>query len=261
MRTNVQRNVRIAACSSLLLLSALGAAGQGTFQNLDFEDTTITAVLVNPFSGYYAYVATVPGWTWSPLGNAVGTLDTVSFNNVALDSPAVTLHGTDSPYAPALAGNYSILLQGGSQLFPTQYVGGAWISQTGQIPGNAQSLIYFGGGLQVSFNGQSLSPIALDRTPTYTKWGVDISPYAGQTGELRFAVPRLGGSMLDEIQFSSSAVPEPSVLSLSVLGFALVLATTRWANLTRQPTPGVRLVAYLALLARRGCAGRSSGAR
>jgi hypothetical protein len=241
MRTTIRRNVQTAACSSLLLLSALGAAGQGTFQNLGFENTTLTVTLINPWGPYYATNATVPGWAWSP-HETFGFGDpntTVAFDNMALDSAAVTLHGINS-YGPVLSGNYSIMLQGGSQFLPQQY-GGASIFQTGSIPVTAQSLIYLGGAaLQVSFNGQSLSPVALGTTPSYTRWGIDISPYAGQSGELRFAVPWLTTSMLDGIRFSSSPVPEPSVLSLSLLGFVLVPAITRWANRSRRPTPGER---------------------
>jgi hypothetical protein len=152
-------------------------------------------------------------------------------NDIALDSAAVTLQGANSPYAPALQGNYSIALQGGSQFIPPEYPHGASIYQTGSIPLTAQSLLYLGNfALQVSFNGQSLSPVALENAPTYTKWGIDISPYAGQTGELRFAVPWLNSSMLDGIQFSNRPVPEPSALSLSILGFVLVAAFTRRSN-------------------------------
>ena len=259
MRTTFQGNVQTAACSSLLLLSALGAAGQSTFQNLGFENTSLSVVLINP--GYpisfYATNATVPGWAWSP-HQTFGYGDpntTVSFNNEALDSPAVTLHGGDSYYL-SLSGTYSILLQGGSQFYPQQS-GGASVFQTGLIPVTARSLIYLGGaGLQVSFNGHSLSPVALQTAPSYTKWGIDISPYAGQSGELRFAVPWLGGSMLDGIQFSNGAVPEPSAISLSILGFVLVAAFTRWPKQLRQPTPGERRAPIRPSFARRGCAWR-----
>jgi hypothetical protein len=260
MRTNIQRSVQKAACSGLLLLSALGAAGQGTFQNLGFENTTLTVILINP--GYpfpfYTTNATIPGWAWSPRGNAgYGDPNTiVSFNERALDSTAVTLHDMSDLSARALAGHYSILLQGGSQFFPQQY-GGASIFQTGLIPDTAQSLMYLGGAaLQVSFNGQSLTPVALETTPSYTTWGINISAYAGQSGELRFAVPWLATSLLDGIQFSSSAVPEPSVLSLSLLGFVLVPAIKRWANRSRQPAPEERLLRSRMPLARRGCARR-----
>ena len=94
MTTTIERRIETAAGSTLLLLSALSAGGQGTFQNLGFENTTITAILVNPLNEHYAYIATVLGWTWSPLGNAVsGHLDAISLNDIALDAVAVTRHG------------------------------------------------------------------------------------------------------------------------------------------------------------------------
>ena len=218
----------------MLLLSAVGAAGQSAFQNLGFENTTLTGFLVNPFGPSYTTNATVPGWAWGPhetfgFGDANTT---VAFNNAALDSAAVTLHGTNSPFEPVLAGKYSILLQGGSP-FILPASGGALIFQTGQIPVDAQSLIYLGNAaLQVFFNGQRMSPVTLDSTPTYTRWGIDISPYAGLSGELRFAVRWLASSMLDGIQFSPSPVPEPSAVSLSILGLVLVAALNR--RLTNQ---------------------------
>jgi hypothetical protein len=243
MRTTIQRNVQAAACSSLLLLSALGAAGQGTFQNLDFEDTTLTVILINPWGPYYATNATVPGWT----------PNTVAFNTIALDAAEVTLHGAD-PYHPSLSGTYSILLQGGSQWIPPEYTHGASIFQTGQIPATAQSLIYLGNAaLQVSFNGQSLSPIALESGPSYTTWGIDISPYAGQSGELRFAVPWLTSSMLDGIDFLSFAVPEPSALSISLIGLLLVARYTGSIK-SPQPAPRERLCSKRLPPTRRGCA-------
>ena len=239
------------------MVVSLQLAGNGYaqgFANLGFETTTITPVV---FPGGTRYTATVPGWTWTPSGNGVnGDPNSVGFNEYALDSPAVSLEGTDSSIAPAIQGNYSILLQGGSQFYPQQG-GGASVFQTGLIPVTARSLIYLGGaGLQVSFNGHSLSPVALQTAPSYTKWGIDISPYAGQSGELRFAVPWLSESILDGIQFSSGSVPEPSAPSLSILGFALVGAFTRWPK-SRQPTSGERRAAIRASLDRqRGCAWR-----
>jgi len=235
MKALFQRNVQTAAYSGFLLLSALGAAGQVAFQNLGFEDTTITPILVNPLSGFYRSIATLPGWTWSPFSNYVNQDPTaVSFNDRPIDAPGVTLQGT-GPNAvyPALSGNYSVLLLGGSMFVgPTN--GGASVFQTGLIPDTAKSLIYLGGAsLEVSFAGQSLSPIALESTPNYTEWGVDISPYAGQSGELRFAVPWESGSMLDGIQFSPNPIPEPSVLSLSLIGFGFVVAFTQRARRLR----------------------------
>jgi hypothetical protein len=196
--------------------------GQGTFQNLGFETTMITPVV---FPGGTRYTATVPGWAWTPPGNFVnGDPNSVVYNDVALDSPAVSLQGTASPFAPAIAGSYSILLQGGSQFMPSSSYSAIW--QSGQIPTDAQSLIYWGGALQVTFNGQPLAPVAIGSTASYTIWGMDISAYAGQTGELRFTKPWLptnfsAGALLDNIQFAS--VPEPSALALCGVYLFLLL--------------------------------------
>src|SRR5690349_14284282 len=101
------RKSRTTACSSLLLLCALGAAGQGTFQNLSFENTTLTAFLVNPLSGFYRTNATIPGWNWSPqfTGGIGDPTTAVAFNDQALDAPAVTLHGASSGFFSAIGGN------------------------------------------------------------------------------------------------------------------------------------------------------------
>ena len=225
------RKSRTTACSSLLLLWALGAAGQGNFQNLDFENTTLTSFLVNPLSGYYITNATMPGWNWSPhstFGNGDPNT-TVSLNNMALDAPAVTLHNAGS-FRPAIQGNYSVLLQsasyvGGIYIYGTN--GGGSIFQTGLIPPSSQALLYSGGSsIQVWFNGQQLPSFALRNEANYTVWGVDVSPYAGQSGELRFSAIWPSANMLDDIRFSTTAVPEPSVLGLCGV-FALCLFALR----------------------------------
>jgi hypothetical protein len=197
---------------SLQLAEKVYAQG---FVNLRFETTTITPVV---FPGGTRYVATVPGWSWTPPGNFVnGDPNSVGYNELALDSPAVNLQGTNSPFAPSIQGMYSILLQGGSQFVPSTSYSAIW--QTGQIPATSESLIYWGGALQVTFNGQPLTPVAISSTANYTVWGMDISAYAGQTGELRFSKPWLptnfsDGALLDNIHFSSIPAPEPSAFVL-----------------------------------------------
>jgi len=136
MRTRIQSQAWLAAGFGLFL-SAAGAVGQGTFQNLNFENTTLTVTLINPGYPYpyYATNATIPGWSWSPHGNS-GYGDpntTVSFNEMALDAAAVTLHGPGS-FRPVLSGNYSLLLQGGSQYLPPEYHRGASIFQRDRFP-------------------------------------------------------------------------------------------------------------------------------
>lgn len=199
-----------------LLAGAQGGHAQG-FVNLDFENTTITPVV---FPGGTRYTATVPGWTWTPGGNFLnGDPNSVDYNDFALSSPAVNLEGADfgSPYT-AIEGNYSIYIQGG------YYNGarGSTIGQTGQIPLNAQSISYWGGNFQVTFNGHLLSFNPLNTYATYSVWAADISAYAGQTGQLLFTCSDYNAGMLDNIQFSSSSVPEPSELCLIGIGALLL---------------------------------------
>jgi len=207
-------------CLSLALMILWGeiASGQG-FMNLGFENTTLTGVLVNSDSGYYDTNATIPGWDWSPHANA-GYSDpntTVAFNDITLDSSGVTLHGTNDPTGfQALRGRYSILLQGGSQFVSSSSY--ASIGQTGQVPSSAESITYWGGALQVTFNGQPLTFNAMSNAPTFSVWVADISAYAGQTGLLLFTAPWQTTAMLDNIQFSTSPAPEPGTLSLIIYG-------------------------------------------
>jgi hypothetical protein len=183
------------------------------FTNLNFETTTITTVV---FPGGDRYTATVPGWTGFGQNFVNGDPNSVALNDIALDNPAVTLQGTNSPFAPAIQGKYSILLQGGTMY--AQSTNGASIGQTGQIPLTARSITYWGNALQVTFDGQMLSFVAISNAPNYTIWGADISAYAGQTGQLLFTEPWQNEGLLDNIQFSSSPVPEPNVFGLFALG-------------------------------------------
>jgi hypothetical protein len=213
--------IKIAILSLLLTGLQLGFS-QG-FVNLNFENTTITTIH-NP--GGDSYTATIPGWTVNTFNYVNGDPNSIPYNDIALDSPAVNLEGTNSPIPSvrAIQGKYSIFLQGGDNAGSTT---GASIGQTGQIPVTAQSITYWGSSLQVAFNGLPLIFNAIGSTPNYTIWGADISAFAGQTGQLLFTTPWLNSGMLDNIQFSTTAVPEPSAVALTALG-ALLLGFRRW---------------------------------
>lgn len=200
-------------CFALVLLCCEVASGQG-FVNLGFENTRLTRFLVNPYQpDFYATNATLPGWNWSP-HTTFGFGDpntTVAFNDLALSSAGVFLEGTNffAPYS-AIQGNYSIFLEGASY----NGGGGSTIGQTGQIPADAKSITYWGGNFQVSFDGQPLFFTDISNALSYAVWTADISAYAGQTGELLFTCAEHNAGMLDNIQFSSLPVPEPSTLSI-----------------------------------------------
>jgi hypothetical protein len=70
-----------------LLLSAGGALGQGTFQNLDFESATLVPI---PGDGYnrVQFAQAFPGWTGSLGGYPVTAALT---NNVFLDTAGIAI--------------------------------------------------------------------------------------------------------------------------------------------------------------------------
>jgi hypothetical protein len=202
--------------------------GQGTFQNLNFESATIVP---DPSSPYYPYAvfasSAIPGWV-AYIGGSQQT--DIIHNTVSLGAAAISIHDTTSSFQP-IQGNYSVLLQPSSGGPPTT----AAIGQIGQIPSTAVSLIFYGTTtMQVTFDGQSLSLIQLGSAPGYQIVGADISAFAGQTGELRFLMmtnPQFGlMSYLDNIQFSTSPIPEPSTIGLFTLGGLFL----RWRFTRRQ---------------------------
>ncbi|MDE3067564.1 MAG: hypothetical protein KGJ60_08430 [Verrucomicrobiota bacterium] len=103
------------------------------------------------------------------------------------------------------------------------------ISQTGVVPGDAQSLLFqlVLNGMSVSLDGQDVLLVALSsgiypNGIDYTEYGADISAFAGRAEKLTF----LGGGTIDDIQFSSQPISEPFALSLIFLAGG-VLASLR----------------------------------
>ena len=202
-------------------LMNLNGFSQG-FVNLGFEKAVINISGAPQFQTYASNA--IPGWTAYISGAAQTTL---AYNAISLGSAAISIHDTNDVY-PKIQGVYFILLQSASQAFPLGPQS-AGIGQTGQIPVWAMTMSfwgYFGGSL--SFNNQSLSYLQTGSAANYNIWTVDISAFAGQTGELLFTVPfpnpyfGYGNSArIDNIQFSSTAVPEPGTLALVALGASL----------------------------------------
>jgi hypothetical protein len=214
--------MKIGSKISILLLAICQNGWAQGFINLDFEHPNLPLM---PVGGFLSATNAIPGWTAyldeTPQGG-------IGYDGVSLGGAAVTLDDTNATsLAPApIQGNYSILLQGAT------YTGGAGnptnasVGQTGTIPTGAQSLTFWGSQFQVTFNGQVLSLVDISNALNYTVWGSDISSFAGQTGQLLFTavadIPFASGGLLDNIQFSSLPVPEPTEFALGVLG-ALIL--------------------------------------
>ena len=192
-------------------------SGQG-FVNLNFEQAIIVTDPSVPYYPYGVYASNaLPGWT------TIGFLSPtyILYNDISLGATSITLCGTNSPYSPSsLDGRFSIDLYGGVE----GPASGASISQTGLVPTNAVSIRFiaqglaqpFGGPLLVSLGGQNISYSTISTGPNYTVYGGDISVFAGQIAQLTFNTPQGNNNYweLDDIQFSSLPVPEPSVLSL-----------------------------------------------
>ena len=212
-----------------LLLVSLSAFSQG-FINLNFEQAQFLkdAGGAYPFSVYASNA--IPGWT--PYASGIPQVDVWS-NGLSLGSAAVSIEGTNSGF-PSIQGKFFILLQGegvnfGGNSFITN---SAAIGQTGQLPMTAQSLIFWGQsssvggpntGIQITFNGQMLPFAALGSTANYNIYGADISAYAGQTGQLLFTAPYNTSGYIDNIQFSTTPVPEPGELALAFVGGLLLV--------------------------------------
>ena len=201
--------VRIAVVTSFLLLGSQRGYSQGTFQNLNFENPIPPLI-----PGLVPVTNALPGWTGYLNGNPT---DVVFFRNVALGAPSISVVDSLSLSYQPIQGNYSVFLNN------------AAIGQTGQIPGDASSLLFLRVsqfGFQVSFGGQSIPLVQFGTSGNNIIMAGDISMFAGQTGELKF----VGGGLFDAIRFSSQPIPEPGTVLLLIMGLGL-FGIRRWKSL------------------------------
>lgn len=208
----------------------ISQASAGAFENLGFEEATIGT----PQDFKLPASDALPFWT-------VSTGNFVVYDTVTLGSTAVSIHdglnywGPSSSFMKPLQGNFSVLLQSGYNS-PQR----AWISQTGDVPAEARSLMFCtdfssDANIVVSLDGIPV-PISLysvgnvinsDFGPVKTYIG-DISAFSGREDvTLRFEAvpivePALSSANIDMIAFSSIEVPEPSAFALLGIGILLL---------------------------------------
>jgi hypothetical protein len=168
----------------------------------------------------------------------------ILYNTMSLGAPEVDLFGPNNGVGDpgVIDGNYSVGLQSGfGPGFVPQSVS-LW--QNGTMPANAESLEFdaanFGGGapLSVSFAGDNLTLFVLSSTVApsgqpYNVYGANISSFAGQTGQLDFTATFFNATELDDISFSTQAIPEASPLVLTGVG-GLLFALYRRLGPKRQ---------------------------
>lgn len=200
---------------NVLCTIVLSVRGQSTFQNLDFESAQLIFSSTNGSVQYIATANALPGWLAYGGNGGTNQLAEIPYN--LTNGLVVQQVGLRGPGAPVIGGSYTVAIFGA-------IANGGSISQTGIIPGDAETLVFKAftySPFLVALNGQSLSYIPISSTPNYTVYGADISPLAGQTATLSFS---LGVGLLDDIQFSLTAIPEPSALALLALSTFVVAA-------------------------------------
>ena len=200
--------------------------GQGTFQNLDFEEAMVVPISGDGIEPGPAF----PGWTvyYGETSATYVLFNTLTGNGIS----TISLVTTNSPSSAfPLAGLYTAVLQ--SSTSPNDY--DVSLAQTGMIPVGTSSLQFIGldgpHPFAVKVNGQLLDLIILQDFGTIKEYGADISSFAGYTVELRFTQPhgitQWGNLALDDISFSPIGIPEPSTCALLILGGALFWSATR----------------------------------
>ena len=208
---------------AVLLVPMFALRGQGSFQNLDFE----AARIIFEDTGFVGDVATtnaLPGWSAFADTNQ---LSIVQFGVSGAYFPVMLYAKTNGG---SINGEFSVLLtwRGEGRLRGS-------ISQTAVIPADARSLLFKAAPLfsyfppaqpTLSLGGQNLSYTAVSIGANYTLYGADISPFAGQTETLSFTAGLNDEFLLDDIQFSSQPIPEPSAMSL-ILGAVGLFACFR----------------------------------
>ena len=229
----IWRHILAAVVASL---STCETSAQGTFQNLGFESATVP--LSEPPSPPGVPTVDVgvalPGWS-----AFIGTnqVNQVMYNSQTLDTTAVALLRDNYPFINVIEGSFSVFLLGGLTVTePGTFLRtDASLAQNGLVPANAQSIRFKAlnvvpplSSVAVFLGGQPLSLVPLQATSQYTLYGADVTPYSGQTEELRFTIfsSQSGGGgtgwVLDSIVFSPEPVPEPDVFAFFGLGALLL---------------------------------------
>jgi len=226
---------------SYVLVLVWSASAQSGFQNLYFERANPINAGSREYTDAVTFASALPGWGASIGGEPVTD---VLLNGYTGGGASIDLFGPgwNSVEPGIIDGNYTVYLQSGGS-WPLSVGGNVSLYQTGMIPAGDHSLQFkawntpsIDSAFAVSFAGNNLSPVVLSSGQTasgqtYNVYGADISPYAGETGELEFTSIVTGApscTEFDDITFSTTTVtPEPNTLALAVMG-GLALAARRW---------------------------------
>jgi hypothetical protein len=203
------------------------------FQNLDFEEANIPDLPPGQTGGSFVTDA-LPGWTANIGTNQV---DVILHNNLTLGTASIDIIGPVWSYGAILAfggiiqGQYTLVLQSGQNpenSQETEFVNVA-VSQTAFVPADAKSIFLkeHGSNFTVSLAGQVIPLSVFGVGSNYTIYAGDVSAFAGQMAELRISTALVTNqpysmNSFDDISFSPQAIPETSVLLLTIAGALLL---------------------------------------
>jgi len=190
------------------------------FVNLNFESANLTgysSLQQVPIS------SALPGWSVDFIASgSTNAVTQVVYNGISLGGQGISIIDSNAPSFLPLQGKYSAFLFGTDLNGSTT----AMISQTALVPNDAASLlldVYAFNSFEVSLGGQTINMIPLETFSNYTLYGANISSFAGDVETFSLIAPPTGGPNgveFDNIQFSTSAVPEPSIFGFFALGGA-----------------------------------------
>ncbi len=225
-------------CLLCVACGILAAAAQ-PFQNLGFDGANTNNVMGGGGDGAYVGPTSelLPGWQ----GNIPSSM---GLNLFPIGNTSYATLVTSNRVAPPFYNDRGVLVYPITGLYHLQL--GIWgpatnfqpyfISQTGAVPADANSIQFFAYGSQfeLQVNG-SLVPLVYDY-PLFSlgdPWrpanvAGDISAFAGQTVELKFTTLNDPGVVyktygLDGIFFSPQVVPEPGTAASLIVGGLLLL--------------------------------------
>jgi hypothetical protein len=222
---------------AVAIASMISTCGQG-FLNLNFESAqNVPGSYPNQIGVAVPCTNALPGWIAYDGNFALTSINYIS-NYFSGNATSIELEGGSL----ALSGNFSVGVYGDGS-----------ISQTGLVPGGAESLQFEGNvlpqikssGFSVSLGGQTLSYSLLSEGPDYYVYGANIpASMDGQVESLTFGCQGVGSGLviLDNIEFSTMGVPEPSEWALIGVGAVMVALRSgffirRWRRFSQMKAP------------------------
>ncbi len=207
-----------------LLLCDFQTSAQGTFQNLNFEDSALPRRWQ---PDYYPASQVLPGWTLFRDHTAV-TDSLIGVDAFPLGPGFIALVSSQN-FPGRAEGLFSMALSNNQNpLTGAESPNG--IGQIGEVPLGSKSLRFLNYfdvvPPVVEING-SVQPVYFD-PEIPMRSAVDVSSFAGQTVDLRFYSRSRASTIIDTIAFSTLSVPEPSTWTLTIFGSITLLR--KWGS-------------------------------